>query len=115
MIKRCLLPILLFTTSVTNASGIASTKITSLMLDQLYPNQVFIKTSKPHVAGSPDCHSNSTWSYVLRLDNEKAKTMYSMLLAAHMAGKPVSLVGTGSCTSFEIVEDLRRIELSFED
>ncbi len=47
MIKRALLPILFFTTSVSNASGIASTKITSLMLDQQYPNQVFIKTSKP--------------------------------------------------------------------
>jgi hypothetical protein len=114
MIKRCLLPILLFTTSVTNASGIASTKITNLMLDQQYPNQVFIKTSKPRVAGSPDCH-NSSWSYVLRLDNEKAKTMYSMLLAAHMAGKPVSLDGTGSCKSYQSVEDLRRIELSFEN
>lgn len=113
MIKRALLPILFFTTSVSNASGIASTKITSLMLDQQYPNQVFIKTSKPREAGSPDCQ-NSTWSYVLRLDNEKAKTMYSMLLAAHMAGKPVSLDGTGNCTSYRSVEDLRRIELSFD-
>ncbi|MCR9577116.1 hypothetical protein NB501_16815 [Vibrio alginolyticus] len=113
VLKKMILVVLLFTTHASNAGEIIDTKITSLMFDKQYSHQVYIKTSKQHDSGSKADCQNSVWSFVLKLDSEQAKSMYSMLLAAHMAGKSVTLAGTGRCDAHRshTIEDLRRVEL----
>lgn len=104
--------ILLFTYSIiniTNASTIADTKISMLMLDQYHGDKVYIKTTIPHQLNNPSCH-NSIWSFTLQLTSPLQEKMYSMLLAAQTAGKKVSLIGYGSCSIHTGIETLRRIE-----
>ncbi|MGD1336373.1 hypothetical protein ACP6H1_28785 [Vibrio harveyi] len=111
MIKITISCLLFFCVSASHATEIYTTKITTLMLDKKYAHQVYIKTSKPHVSGSPECHASS-WSFVLKIDTDQSETMYSVLLAAYMAGKTVNLIGSDTCNSHNGIEDLRRIEIS---
>ncbi len=95
--------------SVSLAGEVSNTTITKLMIDTNHGDKVFIKTEKEPTA-RPTCHSSS-WSFVLPLDNELYKNMYSMLLAAQTAGKSIELKGRNqTCSVHEGIETLRRIE-----
>ncbi|NRD72031.1 hypothetical protein HQQ94_01985 [Shewanella sp. VB17] len=103
---------LLTASSMSYATEIMNTKITMIMMDKKYAHQVYIKTSVPHESGAPECH-RSPWSYVLKMDSELGKSMYSLLLSAYMFGKPINLIGNDTCAAHSSIgiEDLRRIEL----
>ncbi|NRD72030.1 hypothetical protein HQQ94_01980 [Shewanella sp. VB17] len=111
-IKKYMLSVIVLTaSSMSNATTIVNTKITMLKTDKKYSHHVYIKTSVPHEAGAPECHS-SPWSYVLEMDSELSKSMHSLLLSAYMSGKPISLTGNDTCTAHSTIEDLRRIEFA---
>jgi hypothetical protein len=77
-------------------------------------NMVFISiggNSGGSKTGNPTCSTNgpSKWDFVLPLNTPLQNQMFTALLAAHNAGSPVTLVGSGKCDTFSTVETLTDI------
>jgi len=93
---------------ILNAGQVEKTHIESIMLDQIYPDKLYIKADKPSVGSC----SNSKWSFVMEVKTTTQKRIYANLHLAYTLGKPVSLYGNDDCTSVHSnIEELRRIEL----
>jgi hypothetical protein len=58
------------------------------------------------------CSTQGLWQFTLPLSNAAGSQIYAGLVAAYMAGTPVMLEGTGSCSEFGSVESLEAFELS---
>jgi hypothetical protein len=95
----------------------ANVLIGSLALDTTYGNMVFISISQSgnsaspspgYKTGNPTCSTNGPgqWAFVLPLSGALQTQMYAALLAAHNAGSPVTLEGSGLCDTFSTVETL---------
>jgi len=116
MMKKMGLIIALIFSASLQASEIANTKITKLMIDKNHNlgMAVFIKTDG--VANRTlglGCHDNVSWDYVLDISEEYGKQMYSMLLTARASQKDIKLVGVNqsTCDVYSNIETLRRVEL----
>lgn len=108
-ILLCLLGLIM--SKFVTASAIENVKISQLAINSSYGNYVFIQLER-----SPSripCSINGTWDYTLSLDGEKYKAMYSMLLAAHMAQKDISISGlpTPACNEFPSVESVNTLHI----
>jgi hypothetical protein len=86
----------------------ANVLIGSLALDTTYGNMVFISIGQNYKTGNPTCSTNGPgqWAFVLPLSGALQTQMYAALLAAHNAGSPVTLEGSGLCDTFSTVETL---------
>lgn len=71
-------------------SSTGFSKVTQLHMNRDTGQLVFIATDSA-TQEMISCHTRTTWSYVLPLENELDKAMYSAILAAYVAGKKLSL------------------------
>jgi len=111
MKKTLAILILLLPSSFSIAGTATSANVIGIMSDQGHGDKVFIKLNKP-IDNSPDCYTNSIWSFVLPIETELTKkTLFSMLLTAYSAQKPITVIGYGTCDTHNGIETLRRIEL----
>lgn len=83
------------------------------MMDSVYGNKVFIKTSVSASRANGHCHTNQSWDYILITDDEFGKQAYSLLLSAYTTKASVSLIGTDTCPSGAStpIEIVRRVEM----
>ncbi len=86
------------TGKVKNLIVRASDGLTYLYLDSATPSD------------KPDCAANPYWM-IKDENSEVGKKQYSMLLAAHAAGRKISITGTGTCTRWGDGEDINAINL----
>jgi hypothetical protein len=93
-----------------SSSEIVSAKI-RLHFNKSFPNLLFIKSDKWQIKIS--CHTDSNWNYVLPLESSEDKAFYAMLLGASIAGKSLTLRGTGECSagSINTIEKLNSVFL----
>ena len=70
-----------------------------------------------HLSGDrgamPDC-TQGRYSYWMIKDENSTygKSQFSMLLAAYMSQKPVTIYGTGDCTRWGDGEDIKHVQLN---
>lgn len=98
-----------------SSNGVAANVIIgSLGMATENGNMVFISisgNSGGSKTGNPTCSTNGAaqWDFVLPLNTALQTQMFTALLAAHNAGSPVTLVGSGKCDTFSTVETLADI------
>ncbi len=111
MKKVLLLAIILILPTSVYATSQSGVEIVYLNVNRP-ANQVFIRTSTPPVSNG--CHTDTNWSYTFRLSSEADQAVYSMLLAAKLAGKTVDMVGYGDCFADGggTIEELQWVTLS---
>ena len=101
----------------SSANGIATNVVIGgLGMTTRNANMVFISISANSggaKTGNPTCSANAggEWVFVLPLNTTFQNQMFTALLAAHNAGSPVTMVGTGLCDTFASVETLADIIL----
>lgn len=93
------------------AASVSNTEISMVMIERQNGAKVFLKTTVNKAAGSPTCHTNASWSFVLPLTTDTDKAIYSALLAAKSAGRKVNLVGAGECNTHTAIETLTRVDV----
>jgi hypothetical protein len=60
----------------------------------------------------PECTNGHFTYWMIKNENSTyGKSQFSMLLAAYMAQKPVTIIGTGSCTRWGDGEDIKTVQL----
>lgn len=99
----------LFYATLSNASSISNVKVKKLAINSQYGDFVFIELeSDPERIA---CSINGGWDYTLSLTSETHKAMYSMLLAAHMSQRAISISGLSvpSCNEFPSIESAATI------
>ena len=67
---------------------------------------LYLDTSPPE--DKPACAKNPYWM-IKDENSEVGKKQYSMLLAAHSAGRTISISGTGYCTRWSDGEDINSV------
>jgi hypothetical protein len=87
------------------ADGTAAGAISGMMINQQIGSMVFIASLGTYTGG-PSCATNTTYRFVLNLSSAEAAQMFTMLLAARVAGTAVTLIGAGTCNTYAGVEDL---------
>lgn len=94
-----------------NAGIIVEGKIAELAISKSYSNFVFIKMDT--VQSKIPCATNGSWHFTLPLNTDQEKSMYSAILAAHMAGKTIRLDGftPGVFSEFGSIESLSTFTL----
>ena len=93
-----------------HASEIDSATIKRLMIDRDFGEKVFIELDR-HQLSPEQCHTNTSWEYVLDISDQLGKAMYSSLLALYASGKPGEFHGTETCMLYSTIEDLERVEM----
>jgi hypothetical protein len=99
----------------SSVNGVAvNVLIASLGMTTTNGSMVFISISSNtggYKTGNPTCSTNGAgqWVFVLPLNTALQNQMFTALLAAHNAGAPVTLVGSGKCDTFSTVETLADI------
>ena len=86
------------------AYGTTSGTVSNIYVNESLGNLAYITISGTKSDG-PAC-STSGYSYVLSLTNADAPQLFSMLMAARVAGSPVTLVGSGACDLVSTIETL---------
>lgn len=109
--KKYLFAFLICAATNSMASSTHSAIIKDLMLDRDQGSKVFINLDI-RTSSLESCHSNTTWEYVLDISDELGLSIYSSLLTLYATGKPASFKGTGICTLFPTIEDLRKVTLN---
>lgn len=84
--------------------------IKSLMLDRGNGHKVYIRLSS-HQPQPVQCHTNTSWEFVLDLSDAMGRDIYSSLLTLYATGKPGRFVGTTMCEVHDNIETLQRLEL----
>lgn len=93
------------------ASEISDTTITRIMIDRSHGSELFIQVAGDPARGGGHCHINTTWDYVLSMEDELGKQLYSQILTAYAGQKQVKLAGTDLCDVHSGNETLRRVEI----
>lgn len=98
----------------TAASNLTAVTILEIAIDPAYGNFVFIRVSTPPTGTS--CGTNGYWHFTLPFTNALSPNptgaqQYAALLSAQMAGKTISITGTGTCNETNTVESLRGINV----
>jgi hypothetical protein len=96
---------LLVVRSASAAGSVTGAVITGIGIDWQLGNMAFISVNIP-VSGSPACHINGSWAFVLPLSTPPQTSMLAQLLAARATQTPVSLQGNGLCDTWGDVETL---------
>lgn len=96
---------------IVSASTVSNVKIKKIAIDHVYGDYAFIA-----LESSPDripCAINHTWDYTLPLTDDLYRTMFSMLLAAHLSGRAITIAGLDipACNEFYAVESAKTIYL----
>lgn len=108
---KYLITALLFIYSLqTQAGKVDDGVITKLAINKNIGNIVFIYTNEAKDT-EPQCQTNNAWRYVLELQTDIHKSLFSMLLAAKAGGAKVRLNGNSLCDTFSSVETLRYVEI----
>ncbi|HKY37315.1 MAG TPA: hypothetical protein VJN18_15335 [Polyangiaceae bacterium] len=88
--------------SGSSASVSAYEKIASLTVFRHGTNHVVVgMTTNIPAAQRPTCHEDWDWErqYVFDVSTSKGKALLSLLMSAYLAGKSVTVAGTGSCVT----------------
>ncbi|WP_026959402.1 MULTISPECIES: hypothetical protein [Aliagarivorans] len=96
-------------------SSVADAQITRLMMDEAYPQIVFLQLSDAPDENA-ECHRNSTWHYAIPISSPEGQNMYSALLALKASAGHAFFGGADECVTElppEIlgIERLARLEL----
>lgn len=108
--KKVFTVLLFFFVHSAIAGTVQTGKVTKLAINKDIGSLVFVYTDAAKDS-TPACHANSNWRYVLSLNSELDRNLFSMLLAAKASGAKVRLVGSSSCDVFSSIESLRYVEL----
>ena len=82
--------------------------VSSIIINNSYPNKAFIKLDKPYSLAEPVCSQTvDTWDFVFDHSTATGKALYAMALAAQLAEKEVKAFGYNTCALFGGYEDLR--------
>jgi len=96
--------------NVAAASTASQVTILEISLNPTIGNYVFIRISPVPTLAS--CANNGYWQYTLNLNTlSLANQEYAASLAAQMAGKTVTISGTGTCTDFYNVESANALNV----
>ena len=85
--------------------SVSGATITSLGFNNEIPNAVFISINIGKT-NNPACSTNTAWSFILPLTTTFENQMLAGLLAARATGTPVTLNGTGACSTYSNLETL---------
>lgn len=110
MRKILLIASLISVQNVCFATEVLRAKVTKLDLARDYGSYVFIKLDATQT-NKPACHQNGGWNYTSPIATEMDKAMFSILLAAYMSGKSISIYGSGACSQFPSIETAGRVRL----
>ncbi len=97
-----------------SAASYINGKVNSIAIDRAYTtDRIFIQISGDK-SNTPECHTNTSWSYVLPLESDLDKTIFSMLLKAQASDDAVLLEGksqaSGHCNVHGSIETLNYIK-----
>jgi hypothetical protein len=82
-------------------------RITSILVQPGQPDLVFIKIDGAYAPSEQSCSvAIGVWDFAFDVTTTVGKALYSLALAAHAAGAPVTAGGTGFCTLYTYYEDL---------
>jgi len=97
-------------TNIAAASTASQVTLLEISLNPTIGNFVFIRISP--VPALASCANNGYWQYSLNLSTSSmANQEYAALLAAQMAGKTVTISGTGTCNDFYNVESANALNV----
>lgn len=90
------------------ASSINTTKITRVLVGPGVGKNVML-TISPRPTNLPDCQTNQGYNYVFDGTTEVGKMTLGAVLTAYAAKSNVWLGGTGSCSLYNTIENLKHI------
>ena len=77
--------------------------IAQLAANRSNPNIVFVSMN-PQPSPPVACSTNGHWTYVMPMATDLDKKIFAMLEAAQLAGRTVTITGTGDCADFGSIE-----------
>lgn len=92
-----------------SASEVSVASIKKLMLSRAYGEIVFVDLDVRQNE-TISCHTNS-WEFVLDVSDTLGKSLYSSLLLLYASGKQANFKGSGTCSLYNNIETLDRIDL----
>ncbi len=108
---KLFLAVAAITISALSYSGFFAGKIIKLELGPNYGDNVLVD-----VEGSQNnpaaCSTNSIYDFAFDGSTEYGKKLFSVLLAAQLAGTKIEISGYGSCQHYSNIEDLRWLRSS---
>jgi hypothetical protein len=96
--------------ALVSAGSVGNVTIAEIALDPDYGNLVFVRVS-PAPQTRIACSQNGYWHFAFPLDRTMARAIYTAILAAHMAGKTISITGADNCDTWRDVETIRGINV----
>lgn len=109
IVRVAIIGVLCFMVSPTDASVISSTRITSVLVGEVYGNVAMIGISVKPTQGVPACQQNADMNYAFDISTSLGKATLELVLAAYLAQRDVYLNGWSRCDLFSNVETLRQI------
>lgn len=109
---KILLIVLLFATSAYAQQALETGKVTKLMVHNDPITSEFSQRIRVHLSGDITNAFCPDGNWVINLNNEAAKTQYSMLLSAYMADREVTITGNPSENCIANMELVRNVELN---
>ena len=90
---------------LAKAGEINPATITKIAINKVYPGLVFV-AADGEKSGSPACAPAGDWQFILSMQSEDDKRLFSLLTTAYVARTPMRLIGSNSCGAFAGFEDL---------
>ncbi len=109
--KASLVLLISFFSITSFASTVGNTKITHVLLGEVYGDIVFIGIETKPSFPSGHCNTHGIYNYVFNPTTEIGKATLSVVLAAYAAQKPIYINGYDTCNLYGSVETLRQIRL----
>jgi hypothetical protein len=106
MQMRLLAPAVAIVASTLAGSASATTTtgtIVQIAANRSNANIVFVHMN-PQPTPPVACSTNGNWSYVIPMTTDLDKKIFAMLEAAQLAGRTVTITGTGDCADFGSIE-----------
>lgn len=108
-IKSSLFAVTALLSGFSVASQLNNVSVEAININKGLGAHLFIRTSAAPVQNG--CHTDPNWNYVLPLNDDLSKHIFSILLAAQTSKAKVTLTGTGTCSTWG-VEYLTNITIS---
>lgn len=113
--KKYILLAILLIPEIAMPTTLSAVQIEKLNLNRSLGSKIFIRTSaSPQEQTRIECHTDNNWNFVLPLESDLDKSIYSSLLAALASGKTVTLTGTNGCdesSGYSTIETLKNFTI----
>ncbi len=88
--------------SAVQASTTTGT-IAQMAINRQTANMVFVRMN-PQPTPAEACASTTAWSYVFPMTTDQDKKLFAMLEGAQLAGRTITIYGTGACADYGSIE-----------